>query len=140
MAQQAHPRRGRGDALLEDPLPEQGIDEGALAGIELAHDHEQEQLVELRDRAGEGLLILGGQVKARQLHLQGPEQAPFLREERLLAGVEDGSEHPEGRGKASRPVYVFFPTVRAGAPSKRVVRRGGRDVGLDRSRQPTAEA
>ena len=57
--QQVDLRRRRRDALDEDGGPEQRVDEGALAGVELADDDDEEQLVELLDRAAQGLEVGG---------------------------------------------------------------------------------
>ena len=46
--------RGRGsDALVECRVSEQRVDERAFAGVELSHDDQEEQFVELPDRLGE---------------------------------------------------------------------------------------
>ena len=50
-------RRRRRDAFLEHARAEEGIDEGALPGVELADDDEQEELVELPRGVGEGLRV-----------------------------------------------------------------------------------
>jgi hypothetical protein len=59
--QELDPGGGRGDPFLEDLLPEESVDHGALAGVELAHHHQQEELVELGDRAPERLLLVLGE-------------------------------------------------------------------------------
>ena len=52
---------------------EEGVDERALARVELAHHHEEEQLVELAQRALEGVLVL-------RLHVQtGQHRARSVR-------------------------------------------------------------
>ena len=46
-------RRRRRDAFVERRAAEQRVDERALAGVELADDDQEEQLVELAHRLGE---------------------------------------------------------------------------------------
>jgi hypothetical protein len=60
-------RRGRGHTFLDDPTAQESIDEGALAGIELADDHQQEQLVELFDRTGQRRLMLRSRSELREV-------------------------------------------------------------------------
>ena len=58
-------RRG-GDPFLEDAAASQRVDERALAGVELADDHEEKELVELRDRLLECALVLGSGVEPHE--------------------------------------------------------------------------
>jgi hypothetical protein len=53
-------RRCRCDAFGNDPAAQQRVDEGALAGVELADDDEEKQLVQLLDGPRERLLMFGG--------------------------------------------------------------------------------
>jgi hypothetical protein len=63
--EQADARRRRGDPLLQHALPEEGVDERALARVELAHHHEEEELVELPERAQEMFLVVRLHCRAR---------------------------------------------------------------------------
>ena len=71
-------RRRRRDALFEDARADEGIDEGALAGVELADDHEEKQPIELRDRPLERRAVVGGDVEAGERELQ-PARATHAR-------------------------------------------------------------
>ena len=66
VAQQVDPRGGGRDPFVEHLVPEQGVDEGALAGVELAGDDQQKQLVELRGRLLQRRLILRRRIEPRQ--------------------------------------------------------------------------
>ena len=82
-------RGGRRDPFLDDLAAEQRVDERALAGVELADDDEQEQLVELLDRAVERLLVLGRGVEPGQRRPQPRQDAPLLLEQLVLGRRED---------------------------------------------------
>ena len=57
--------RGRGrDPFLQHRLADEGVDERALAGIELADDDEEKELVELADRRASARLV-GGRAPKR---------------------------------------------------------------------------
>ncbi|OFV88660.1 MAG: hypothetical protein A2V74_00395 [Acidobacteria bacterium RBG_16_70_10] len=84
--------RGR-HPLLEDPLAEERVDDRALAGVELTHHHQQEQLVELGDRAREGLLLVRGGVEAHEHHPQLAQLPPLLPQQLLVRRAEDPPEH-----------------------------------------------
>ena len=64
-------RRRRGHAFFDDPAADERVDEGALAGVELADDHEQEELVELLDRPLERGLLIGRGVELRESECGG---------------------------------------------------------------------
>jgi len=49
---------GRRDPLLQQAGAEQGVDERALARVELAHHDEEEELLELPNRPLESRLVL----------------------------------------------------------------------------------
>jgi hypothetical protein len=51
-------RCGRGDTLGQHLAAEQGVDECALAGVELPDHYQQEELVELGDRVCERFEVL----------------------------------------------------------------------------------
>ena len=85
VADEVNLRRRRGDALVEDLAAEQRVDERALAGVELADDDEEEQLVELPDRLGERRGVRGRRRHRRELDLQVAEQP--ARGRQLLVGL-----------------------------------------------------
>ena len=66
MDQQMDLSRGWRDPLFKDRIPKQRVDEGALAGIELAHHHEQEKLVELPHGRSERRLVRRGRAEFGQ--------------------------------------------------------------------------
>src|SRR4029077_1041396 len=84
---------GGGDPLFEDLAPQQGVDEGALAGVELAGDDEQEQLVELLGRPREGRPGLGRGVDPRQRLPQVAEQPAVLGQQLVLILIENAPQH-----------------------------------------------
>ena len=84
---------GGGDPLLQDLAPQEGIDEGAFAGVELAGHHEQEELVELEGRPLEGGLVLGRGVEAREGLLQIGHQPAVLRQQLVLIPIENAPQH-----------------------------------------------
>ena len=87
----AHARGGRRHALLENARPEQRVDEGALAGVELAHHHEQERLRELVARVGEGLARRVRDAEALEPGGHLAREAARLVEQGLPGGVERGA-------------------------------------------------
>ena len=72
-----------------DLAADERVDEGALAGVELADDDEQEQLVELLDRAVERLLVLGRGIEARQRGAQSREDAALLADQLILGAGQN---------------------------------------------------
>ena len=77
--------RGGGDTFLQNGRAQKSIDEGALSGIELPNDHQQKQLVELKDGLLQGGLILRGRVQTSQGDTQIAKQAAFFCLGALLA-------------------------------------------------------
>ena len=90
--QHVHARGGRRGALLQHPLADQRVDEGALAGIELADHDQQEQLVEAADRLGQRVLIGGLGPGARQRALQAAEALALVGEQRVVIRGEDARQ------------------------------------------------
>src|SRR5690606_11782211 len=69
------------------------VDEGALAGVELSDDHQEEDFVELFDRPGQGGLLVRSGVDACERGLE-PRQNPALcREQLVVRRVQDLPEH-----------------------------------------------
>ena len=66
MDQQMDLSRGGRDPFFKDRIPKQRVDEGALAGIELAHHHEEEELVELPHGRSERRLVRRGRAEFGQ--------------------------------------------------------------------------
>ena len=83
-----HVRRRRRDAFLHQPLAGEGVDEGALSGVELADDDEEEQLVELLDRSLERGHVLVACAEANQAGAQLIEDAPLLADDVLLSRID----------------------------------------------------
>ena len=86
-------RGRRGDPFVEHGAAEERVDERALAGVELADDDEEEELVELADGFGEGRRVRGCGRHGRQLDLQVDQQAACGRQ--LLVGLL--AQHPVGQ-------------------------------------------
>ena len=90
--QDLHRDGRRRHPFLEDRRAEQGVDERALAGVELADDDQQEQFVELTDRLRErGLSFLGG-ARTRQHHLEIAQDATLVSQQPFLL-VGQNSSH-----------------------------------------------
>ena len=91
MVQDADLGRGGGHALGQKALAQHGVDERRLAAVELADDDQQEELVELLERALERSLILWGDLKAGQGQLKALQRLFFVLQELRLFAVQDGS-------------------------------------------------
>ena len=92
MSSIAHRRDLRGrrrDPLLHPPLAGERVDERALAGVELADDDEQEQLVELFDGALERRHVVVAGAEADQAGAQFVEDAPLFAHHFLLSWIEN---------------------------------------------------
>jgi hypothetical protein len=101
VTQELDPRRRRRDALGEDRLPEERVQDGALAGVELPDHDEQEEVVELGDRARERLLVLVPGPGADEHHPQLTQPLAELLEEFPTRLVEDAAEHGRARPVAA---------------------------------------
>ena len=75
----------------------------ALAGVELADDDEQEELVELSDRLGERGAVVGRGLDAPERHLQLAERGALLGEERLLVLAQQADGHPNDLRRRRAP-------------------------------------
>ena len=90
VAQQGHVRGRRRHALGQRLLADERVDEGALAGVELARDDEQERLLQrLRDEA-QRLVILRRGLEGAQAVAKLLREPPLLREKIHLAAAQDG--------------------------------------------------
>ena len=69
--------------------PSERVDERALSGVELADDHQQEELVELAHRRGQRGLVVAGGAEPGQRVAQGGEQLACLRQLSFGPGVEN---------------------------------------------------
>ena len=68
--QDIHLGGSRGDAFFEQPLAQNGVDKGALPGIELADHHQQKQLIQLLNGATERGLVFFRRAQFSQNDLQ----------------------------------------------------------------------
>ena len=82
-------RGGGGDALGEDVEADQHVEDGALAGVELAHHDEQEELVEVGDGAVERRLVGGARAVALLGVAQIEEKGALVGEQGLGGVVEE---------------------------------------------------
>jgi hypothetical protein len=121
--EQADPGGGGGHALLQHALAEQGVDERALARVELADHHEEEQLVELAERAQEGVLVVSLHVEPGQHRSQVGQELALLREQGLLAPGEDPLLHVRAPKRLGEPPAR---RLRCAHPIRRRGRRGPR--------------
>jgi hypothetical protein len=83
---------GGRDPLFQKFLPEERVDHGTLARIELAHNDNQEELVKLLDGVTQRLLIFWIRPKLDQGNPQVAKQLALLLEQILLSLVQDA--HP----------------------------------------------
>ena len=86
--------RGRRRDALGQHLPsEEGVDEGALAGIELADHHEQEELIELVDRVRERPTVVVGGLRALECGRHLGEELALGSQKLLLFRVQNRFQH-----------------------------------------------
>ena len=84
-------------------LAEESVDERALAGVELADNHQQKKFVELAHRIGQGFQVLGAGLAALQTHRDLIQQLALRLQQLTLLVVEDRIQHgsilarPDGR-------------------------------------------
>ena len=62
--------RGGRDPLLQQALPQEGVDQGAFAGVELTDDHQQEEFIQLLDGLTQRLPVF---VRGAELHQGDPQ-------------------------------------------------------------------
>jgi hypothetical protein len=112
VAQNVDPVGGGRDALGQDPLAEQGVDEAGFAGVELACDHQEEEPGELLAGLLESAKVVVGNVGAEAFEGGGQalEQLLFPRANLLLplgqdapAGQQLADHHGVGPGTAIKP-------------------------------------
>ena len=82
-------RGGRRHPFLQQHLSEESVDEGALARVELADDHQEEQLVELAHRRGQRGLVVVGRAELGQRVAQGREQLACVCKLSFGPGIEN---------------------------------------------------
>jgi hypothetical protein len=81
---------------------QQGVDECRLTGVELAHDHEQEQLVQLHHGAFQGGQIFLPGFEACQRLKEPRQQVAFGQKELFLFIGQEASQHPSPRQSTGR--------------------------------------
>ncbi len=86
-------------------LADERVDERAFAGIELADDDEQEQLVELGDRLVERFLLVVGRVDPCERGAQPHQQGPLLPKKSVLFAGEHAGQHKAG-GCTNQTMWV----------------------------------
>ncbi len=70
-------RRGGGDAFDQETPAQQRVDERGFAGVELAHDDQQKQLVQLQQPAIQHRQIVGGGFQDGQRQAKAQQLAPL---------------------------------------------------------------
>ena len=116
VANQLDARGGRRHAFLEHALAEQRVDERALAGVELADDDEQEELVELTHRGRERREVRGGGRQRDQQVAQPAEVLAHVDELPLGRPASGGV-----RRRRTRPIVALATRRSSGAPPSRDV-------------------
>ncbi len=116
VAEEVDPVGGGGDPFGEHALPEQGVDEARLAGVELAGHDEEEEPGELVPRLAEAAEVVGLDVAAEarerrrealeQLLLAAPEILFPLRQDRAAAQQSADHDRASGDRAARAPALV----------------------------------
>ncbi len=102
---QGYPRSSGCGAFFQDLLPQQGVDQRALARVELPDDHQQKQLVKLQDR-------LLKRVKGLARYFQAGQCQPDLRQGFLFLAQESGLFFGEHRFAHQDSSCLRVPQVR----------------------------
>ena len=98
----------RRDAFGEEFAAEERVDQRRLAGVELADDDEQKELVELTKRLGQGPAFVGGDIVAVEGRGNLGEEVPLLADDLLVLRGEDGVEHEtECSAPAARTLRIM---------------------------------
>ena len=110
----------RRDAFFHQRLADEGVDEGAFPGVELADDDEEKELVELGNRLVEGLLLIlpastrASAVRSRMSRPRSSRsRASCLAESTFVSiGVQlHDSDHYDLRGSTLTPLSGSSPDV-----------------------------
>src|SRR4051812_18800534 len=91
--QQVDDRGRRCHALRHDFSADEGVDEGGLAGVELADDHQKEERDKMLRRAFDGVLVLLGRGVASKGVRKPIEQRQFVFDQLLLLTREERPRH-----------------------------------------------
>src|SRR5688572_1631750 len=83
--------------FFEHLATNEGVDEGALAGVELADDHQHEELVELTNGRGECRPVFGAGAELRQRIAELSQQVAAAIQLALQIGRQDTSHVQELR-------------------------------------------
>ena len=147
VAENVDPVGGGRDALGQDPLAEQGVDEAGLAGVELAGDHQKKETGELLPGLLKSAQVVGGDVGAEALEGGGQalEQLLLADANLLLPLGQDApagqqlADHFEPPGWSSTAAGVAVPALPSylvasigaypGCRSSTVIRRAGAVAG-----------
>src|SRR4030043_1356479 len=77
-------RGGGGHPFFQKPLAEESIDHGTFPRIELTHDHDEKEFIELLDGLLKSLLIFSFNPKAPQCQLEVIHDLPLISEQFFL--------------------------------------------------------
>ncbi len=80
--------RGGGDPLFQERLPEEGVDESALSGVEFPHDDEEKEFVELLDGSTQRLPVFIGRAELKHDGSQIVQELALCLEKFFLSLVE----------------------------------------------------
>ena len=112
-------RGGRRDPFFGDALAREGVDEGALARVELPDHDEQEQLVELLDGALERRHVLVAGAEADQAGAQVIEETPLVADHLLLSRIDKSFQRHLSTSAGCTPLGIrsSLRSSQSGVPS-----------------------
>ena len=90
--------RRRDRPLLDDPLPEERIQHARLPRVELAHDHDEEELVEVVDEVVDGVERFGVGAEPLQERAEGAERLTLFVEQGAGGGGEQRVQEQQRPG------------------------------------------
>ena len=109
---QCDARGGGGGALGQDLLSEQGVDQGALAGVELAGDDDQKKFIQLQDGLLQAVEGFARQIEPGQGQLEPGQGFFFVAQEMGLPIGEHGLMHGLLLINAyTMPLSIIRPTL-----------------------------
>ena len=98
---------GRGHPFFEETTPEQGVDHRRLAGVELADDDDEKELIELTDGVGQGAAVAGVDLTALEHRGDLGQEGALVADEILLLRSQNCVQHYLECSALSRAHFEF---------------------------------